>query len=112
MYVFNTYNHKYRSCYSLEHFIIAKKNVLQPELFLFRSGSRSGSSVRISAPGDGVDGNGSDEEYNGNFLVFKCAELALALLRIEISSSFLFSIQTKVPPNLDRNINSLLISTK
>ena len=73
--------HKYRSCYSLEHFIIAKKNVLQPELFLFRSGSRSGSSVRISAPEDGVDGNGSDEEYNGNFLVFECDEL---LLRITI----------------------------
>ena len=49
---------------------IAKKNVLKPELFLFRSGSRSGSSVRISAPEDGVDGNGSDEEYNGNFVVF------------------------------------------
>ena len=39
--------------------------------------------------------------------------LALALLRIKIPPSFLLpSIETKLPQNLDENINSLLISTK
>ena len=42
-------------------------------------------------------------------LVFKFDELALALLRVEILTSF--SIETKLPQNPDKNINSLLIST-
>ena len=37
-------------------------------VYFCRSGSRSGS-VRISTPGDGADGNCSDEEYNGIFLI-------------------------------------------
>ena len=45
------------------------------------------------------------------YLLFKCDMLALALLRIEIV--FLPScLETKLPQNLDKSINSLLISTK
>ena len=44
-------------------------------------------------------------------LLFKCDVLAIALLRIEILPSFLPSvIETKLPQNLDKNINSMLIS--
>ena len=43
--------------------------------------------------------------------LFKCDVLPIALLRIKILPSF-FSIETKLPQNLDKNINSLLISTK
>lgn len=53
-----------------------------------RSGSRSGSSVRISAPDDGVDGNGSDEEYNAedaqDFQV-KTLQAEIALMHQDMS---------------------------
>jgi len=54
-----------------------------------RSGSRSGS-VRISAPGDdGVDGNGSDEEYNADDaqdLQVKTLQAEIALMQQDLSS--------------------------
>jgi len=54
-----------------------------------RSGSRSGS-VRISAPGDdGVDGNGSDEEYNAEDaqdLQVKTLQAEIALMQQDLSS--------------------------
>ena len=48
------------------------------------------------------------------YSLFKCDELALALLRIKNSSSFLlpsFSIETKLPQNFNKIINSWLIFT-
>jgi len=53
-----------------------------------RSGSRSGS-VRISTPGDGADGNCSDEEYNAEDaqdLQMKTLQSEIALMQVDMSN--------------------------